>query len=96
MNTEKRQVASRSGFFPDGATWRIDSETEQHLQEALAELRGKVTVIAIARRLSTIRAADHIVVPNHGRVAEQGAHDALMAADGGTYQRLFLLQQIGE
>ena len=33
---------------------------------------------------------------NHGRIAEQGTHDALMAIDGGIYQRLYLLQQIGE
>lgn len=83
-------------LFLDEATSRIDSETEQRVQEALAELRGHVTVIAIAHRLSTIRAADRIVVLNHGRVAEQGTHDALMAIGGGIYQRLYLLQQIGE
>ena len=83
-------------LFLDEATSRIDSETEQAVQAALAELRGKVTVIAIAHRLSTIRAADRIVVLNHGRVAEQGTHDALMALDGGIYQRLYLLQQMGD
>lgn len=83
-------------LFLDEATSRIDSETEQRVQAALAELHGKVTVIAIAHRLSTIRAADRIAVLNHGRVAEQGTHDALMAIDGGIYQRLYLLQQIGE
>jgi ATP-binding cassette subfamily B protein/ATP-binding cassette subfamily C protein/ATP-binding cassette subfamily B multidrug efflux pump len=83
-------------LFLDEATSRIDSETERLVQQALAELHGKVTVIAIAHRLSTIRAADRIVVLNHGRIAEQGAHDELMAIDGGIYQRLYLLQQIGE
>jgi ATP-binding cassette, subfamily B, multidrug efflux pump len=53
-------------------------------------------VIAIAHRLSTIRAADRIYVLNHGRVAEQGTHEELMSIDGGIYQRLYLLQQIGE
>jgi ATP-binding cassette subfamily B protein/ATP-binding cassette subfamily C protein/ATP-binding cassette subfamily B multidrug efflux pump len=66
------------------------------VQQALAELHGKVTLIAIAHRLSTIRGADRIVVLNHGRIAEQGTHDALMAIEGGIYQRLYLLQQIGE
>lgn len=83
-------------LFLDEATSRIDSETEQQVAAALAELRGQVTVIAIAHRLSTIRAADRIVVLNHGRVAEQGAHEQLMAIDGGIYQRLYLLQQIAE
>jgi len=83
-------------LFLDEATSRIDSETERLVQQALAELHGKVTVIAIAHRLSTIRAADRIVVLNHGRIAEQGTHEDLMALGGGIYQRLYLLQQIGE
>jgi ATP-binding cassette, subfamily B, multidrug efflux pump len=83
-------------LFLDEATSRIDSETEQRVQAALAGLRGRVTVIAIAHRLSTIRAADHIVVLNHGRIAEQGTHESLMAIAGGIYQRLYLLQQIAE
>jgi ATP-binding cassette subfamily B protein/ATP-binding cassette subfamily C protein/ATP-binding cassette subfamily B multidrug efflux pump len=78
----------------DEATSHIDSQTEQIVQVALDELRGKVTVIAIAHRLSTIRDANRIIVLNHGRIAETGAHEQLMQIDGGLYQRLYLLQQL--
>lgn len=83
-------------LFLDEATAHIDSETEQIVQLALSELRGRVTVLAIAHRLSTIRGADCIVVLNHGRIQEQGTHDALMAMEQGIYQRLYLLQQLGD
>jgi len=78
----------------DEATSRIDSHTEQIVQVAMNELRGQVTIIAIAHRLSTIREADRIVVLNHGRIVEQGAHEDLMQIDNGLYQRLYLLQQL--
>ncbi len=80
----------------DEATAHIDSETEQVVQRALAQLRGKVTIVAIAHRLSTVRDADRIVVLHHGRVAELGAHAELMAIDKGLYQRLYQLQQLEE
>ena len=83
-------------LFLDEATAHIDSETEQIVQLALNELRGRVTIIAIAHRLSTIRDADSIIVLNHGRIDEQGNHAQLMEIDGGLYQRLYAMQQLGE
>lgn len=91
-----RALAGRPRIlFLDEATANIDSETEQIVQQSLAGLRGQVTLIAIAHRLSTIRDADRIVVLNHGRIAEAGRHEELMAHEGGIYQRLYLLQQLG-
>ena len=81
-------------LFLDEATSHIDSETEAVVQQALAALRGRVTVVAIAHRLSTIRDADEIVVLNHGHIAERGDHASLMAIAGGLYQRLVQLQQL--
>jgi len=78
----------------DEATSHIDSETEQQVQLALESLRGKLTIISIAHRLSTIRDADRILVLNHGRIAELGPHDELMAIEGGLYRRLVELQRL--
>jgi len=80
----------------DEATSRIDSATEREVQAALAGLGGETTVVAVAHRLSTIRAADRIVVLNHGRIAEEGTHESLMVTPGGIYRRLYELAQIDE
>ncbi|MDM4766286.1 ABC transporter ATP-binding protein [Pelomonas sp. SE-A7] len=83
-------------LFLDEATSNIDSATEALVGEALQALRGRVTIVAIAHRLSTIREADQIIVLNHGRLAERGRHDELMAHEGGIYQRLVALQALEE
>jgi len=80
----------------DEATSRIDSATEHEVQAALGDLGGGTTIIAVAHRLSTIRAADRIVVLNHGRIAEEGDHATLMAMRDGIYRRLYELAQIDE
>ena len=80
----------------DEATAHIDRETEGHVQQALAALRGQVTVLAIAHRLATVRDADQIIVMNHRRIAERGRHAELMAQPEGIYQRLVLLQQLAQ
>src|SRR5258708_2387953 len=66
----------------DEPTAALDSQSERLVMEALERLMKGRTVITIAHRLSTIRDADKIIVLKDGRVAEQGAHDELLAAGG--------------
>jgi len=75
----------------DEATAHLDSESEAHIQEALATALAGRTSIVIAHRLSTIAAADQILVLDAGRIVERGRHDELLAA-GGLYQELYETQ----
>lgn len=66
----------------DEATAALDTETEEHIQEALLTLARGRTMLVIAHRLSTITMADQILVLNDGQVAERGTHEELLAMKG--------------
>lgn len=75
----------------DEATSALDAESEAKVQSALASFSADRTTLIIAHRLSTVRAADRIIVVDEGRVVETGTHDALMAK-AGVYKTLVELQ----
>ena len=75
----------------DEATSALDTESERHIQAALAQLVRNRTTFVIAHRLSTVEQADRIVVLDAGEVVESGTHAELLARDG-RYAQLYRLQ----
>jgi ATP-binding cassette subfamily B protein len=79
----------------DEATSSVDTETEQRIQQGLANVLAGRIAFVIAHRLSTIRNASRIVVVEAGCITEVGTHDALMAARGHYYE-LYRQQSLQE
>lgn len=75
----------------DEATSALDSQSEAHVQAALAEVMRGRTVLVVAHRLATVKSADKIVVLAGGRILEAGTHSQLVARDG-AYRHLHRLQ----
>jgi len=75
----------------DEATSALDTESERHIQAALAQLVRNRTTFVIAHRLSTVEQADRIVVLDAGTLVESGTHAELLARDG-RYAQLYRLQ----
>jgi ATP-binding cassette subfamily C protein len=72
----------------DEATSSLDTETEQHIQDAIEGLHGEMTIVIISHRLSTIRRADHIVVLDRGQVVEAGTWKWLAQKEDGRFREL--------
>lgn len=75
----------------DEATSNLDTESEMLIQQSLNQLMHGRTTFVIAHRLSTIRKADQILVIEHGKIAERGTHEQLIAAKG-RYFELYTYQ----
>jgi ATP-binding cassette subfamily B protein len=76
----------------DEATSALDSKAEKAIQAELSAIAQNHTTLTIAHRLSTVVDADEILVLEHGRIVERGAHATLLAANG-VYSRMWRLQQ---
>ncbi|XP_025315862.1 bile salt export pump isoform X2 [Canis lupus baileyi] len=79
----------------DMATSALDNESEAMVQEALSKIQQGHTIISVAHRLSTVRAADVIIGFEHGTAVERGSHEELLERKG-VYFTLVTLQSQGE
>lgn len=77
----------------DEATSALDSETEQIIQRNIDELKGKLTILIVAHRLSTIRNADRIILMKNGKIVSTGTYEELIRKNA-EFERMVKLQEL--
>ena len=75
----------------DDSLAAVDTQTDAKIRQAISQRFGKASVILISHRITTLSAADQILVLDHGRIVEQGSHEQLKSA-GGIYQKIYETQ----
>jgi ABC-type multidrug transport system fused ATPase/permease subunit len=78
----------------DEATSDLDTASEQHIQSSIDALKGDVTVVIIAHRLSTVKNADRIYVLDEGRVIEAGTYHELRSRENGEFREMIEMQRL--
>jgi len=73
-------ISNPSVLLLDEATSALDAESEHHIRLSIEGLKGQMTIVVIAHRLSTVRQADRILVLDEGRLLSSGSHEELMAS----------------
>jgi ATP-binding cassette subfamily B protein len=87
-------IAEPAFLLLDEATSALDAESEQSIRKSVEALKGEMTILVIAHRLSTVRQADRILVFEEGRMIASGTHDELMK-DSDLYARFASIQFAG-
>ena len=75
----------------DDSLSAVDTQTDARIRQAIAERFGKASIILISHRITTLSAADQIIVLDRGRIAEQGTHH-MLKQNGGIYQKIYETQ----
>ena len=75
----------------DDSLSAVDTQTDARIRQAIAKKFGKASVILISHRITTLSAADKIIVLDRGRIVEEGTHDQLKQ-NGGLYQKIYETQ----
>ena len=75
----------------DDSLSAVDTQTDAKIRQAISEKFGKASVILISHRITTLSAADKIIVLDRGRIVEEGTHDELKQ-NGGIYQKIYETQ----
>ncbi|MCS4054131.1 ABC transporter ATP-binding protein [Salinibacter ruber] len=78
----------------DEATSDLDTASEQHIQDSIDALKGEVTVVIIAHRLSTVKNADRVYVLEEGNLTETGTYHGLRAREGGRFREMVEMQSL--